>query len=450
MKQTFLLITFLLFTANPLFAGDSTVESIPSLVASAIANNPELKSSQARWQMFSSKVRQASSLEDPMLMLKLQNMVNRYPLAFNKDINTAKVIGISQQIPFWGKRGLREEVARHEADSYRWLIDERKLELERMVKETCYQLYNIDRALELLARNIAIAGDFVTIAETRYSNGQGAQTDILKAGLDRSRMLDMQITLQQQRRTQTANLNFLLNRPADTPVGAIAPFELPRVSRSADELRELAYLQRPQLKSMASLVNKGSRAMALANRESYPDFTVSFEYMQRQPAMDDPGFDMYSLALTFNLPLQKERRAAMVAESEAETSMAGAEIAALKNSINFVIGDTLAQLERRRKLVDLYNGGIIPQSEQTLESALIGYRAGKVDFMTLLDSRISLFNFQRELYESEAEYMMALARLEAAVGGGLSGPADTPQATSRQPAQPDRSEKQPDGHIDHH
>ena len=59
----------------------------------------------------SSKIKQASSLEDPMIMFKLQNMVNRAPTSFNKDSTTAKVIGISQQIPFWGKRALREEVA---------------------------------------------------------------------------------------------------------------------------------------------------------------------------------------------------------------------------------------------------------------------------------------------------------------------------------------------------
>jgi len=71
--------------------------------------------------------------------------------------------------------------------------------------------------------------------------------------------------------------------------------------------------------------------------------------------------------------------------------------------------------------VELYKGGIIPQAEQALESALIGYRVNKVDFLTLLDGRVSLFNYERELYESQAEYMMVLARLEAAVGTELTG-----------------------------
>lgn len=109
----------------------------------------------------------------------------------------------------------------------------------------------------------------------------------------------------------------------------------------------------------------------------------------------------------------------MLAESRSETIMATEELNVLKNSISFNINDTLAQLDRRKKLVELYQGGIIPQAEQSLESAMIGYRVNKVDFLTLLDGRVNLFNYERELYESQAEYMMNLARLEAVVGMDL-------------------------------
>jgi len=101
--------------------------------------------------------------------------------------------------------------------------------------------------------------------------------------------------------------------------------------------------------------------------------------------------------------------------------MATAELNNLKNSINFGVSDQLAQLERRRKLIELYRGGIILQAEQSLESAVINYRVNKVDFLTLLDSQMTLFSYERDLYESEAEYMMGLARLEALVGVELAG-----------------------------
>jgi len=395
-------------------------EDLASLVATAVANNPELKSSQARWQMFANKAKQASSLEDPMFMFKLQNMLAREPFVFNKDPQSAKVIGISQQLPFWGKRAIKQDVANYEAESYKWAIEERKLELARMVKETYYQLYAVDKSLEIIDKNLKILADFVTIAESKYSVGQGVQQDIYKANLEKSKMLDMQITLEQQRKSLEANLNYLLYRPGNTPVGTVADFALPQISLSAEQLNQTAFEKRPQIKSLDSLVNKGQAAHRLARKEFYPDFNLSFEYMFKEAIatdmITDPGYNMFTVGVTFNLPFQQERRRAMLAESTSETSMATEELNGLKNTISYTINDTLAQLDRRRKLVELYRGGIIPQAEQSLESAVISYRVNKVDFLTLLDGRMNLFNYERELYESQAEYMMKLAQLEAVVG----------------------------------
>ena len=395
----------------------SSAGELKSLVAAAIANNPELKSSRARWQMFASKAKQASALEDPMFMFKLQNLVAREPFSLGgKDPQTAKVIGISQQLPFWGKRAIKQEVAQYEAESYKWTIEERKLELTRMVKETWYQLWAVDKSMGIVDKNLRILSDFVTIAESKYSVGQGVQQDIYKAGLEKSRMLDMQITLRQQRKSLEANLNYLLYRPGNSPVGTVADFELPQLPLTAEQLNQIALEKRPQVKSLVSLSSKGQASHRLAQKEFYPDFNLAFEYMFREEAMGDPGYNMFTVGVTFNLPFQQENRRAMLAESNSETTMATEELSGLKNTISYTINDTLAQLERRSKLVELYKGGIIPQAEQSLESAVISYRVNKVDFLTLLDGRMTLFNYERELYESQAEYMMGLARLEATVG----------------------------------
>jgi outer membrane protein TolC len=424
MKNLRTLTLLLLFSlASPTVWAEEVklpTEELPRLIDTALTNNPELKSSQARWQMFAGKAKQASTLEDPMLMFKLQNMLVREPFVFNKDPQSAKVIGISQQLPFWGKRAIKQEVADFEAESYKWAIEERKLELTRMVKETYYQIWAVDKNLEIVEKNLRILGDFVTIAESKYSVGQGVQQDIYKAGLEKSKMLDMQINLRQQRKSLEANLNYLLYRPGNTAVGPVADFELPQLPLTAERLNQAALETRPQLKSLASLTSKGQASHRLAQKEFYPDFNLSFEYMFKNEISDgmasDPGYDMFSLAITFNLPLQQQKRHAMIAESTSETTMATEELNSLKNTISYTIIDTLTQLERRRKLVELYKGGIIPQAEQSLESAVISYRVNKVDFLTLLDGRMSLFTYERELYESQAEYMMGLAKLEAAVG----------------------------------
>ena len=141
--------------------------------------------------------------------------------------------------------------------------------------------------------------------------------------------------------------------------------------------------------------------------------------MQRDVAMGSDGADMYSLGVTFNLPVRSERRQAMRAEASAEVGMATEELNSARNSINLGINDLLAQLDRRQKLAELYKNAIIPQASQALESATISYRVNKVDFLTLLDSRVSLFNYEREYYDSLADYQMKLAQLEALVGSEI-------------------------------
>ncbi|WP_279384568.1 TolC family protein [Geotalea toluenoxydans] len=119
------------------------------------------------------------------------------------------------------------------------------------------------------------------------------------------------------------------------------------------------------MKSLISLANKGDASRRLAQKEYYPDFNLSFEYMFREAVntemTKDPGDNMFTVGVTFNLPLQRERRQAMVAEATSETNMSLEELNGLKNSITYSIHDILAQLERRQKLVELYKGGLFPR-----------------------------------------------------------------------------------------
>jgi outer membrane protein, heavy metal efflux system len=417
---TLLPIFLLLASSGPLSAATTApTEDVAVLVAQALASNPELKSSESRWQMYTSRITQAKSFDDPMLMFKLQNGIISQPFNFNKDPMTQKVIGITQQIPFWGKRDLKGEIASLEAETFHWSHAERELELKRMVRETCAQIYATDKWLDIIHRNIGIMEDFITLTETKYSVGQGVQQDIFKAQVERSKMLDMQITLEQQRKSLTANLNTLLNRPIETPVGSFPDAAVAPITMSVEDLRTFAEENRPLIKRYHSEIDKGRAAYRLAQKDYYPDFVLSFEYMQRDPVNEEPGLDMYSLGITFNLPVWRERRKAQLAESSAGVNMAIGELESARNGIANTVSDLLAQLERRRKLVELYREGIIPQARQTLESATIGYRVNKVDFLTLLDSRVTLFNYERDYYDSLADYQAKLAQLEATVGRDL-------------------------------
>jgi len=87
-------------------AAQPPAADLERLVAEALASNPEIKASEERWQMTVSRAAQAGSLDDPMLMFKIQNGLVRDPFDFNRDATTSKVIGLSQAVPAYGKRAL--------------------------------------------------------------------------------------------------------------------------------------------------------------------------------------------------------------------------------------------------------------------------------------------------------------------------------------------------------
>ncbi len=387
-------VTALLFltatTTNVLAEADIQLEA---LVAEALAANPEIRGSEAQWRMQVAKAQQAGSFEDPMLMFGIQNGMVSDPLAFDQDTNTAKVIGISQMFPFFGKRGLLREGAEREAEAARWSLEERKVELRQMVSEAWAQLAYVEASLRLVGKNIALLDDIGRLAEASYTSGMGKQADIVRVQIERTRMEEMKLGLIQQRRSLQANFTALLRReePAEikVPAGVVVP-----VTLSAAELQAQAQQSRPELFARSARIDKAVVSERLARREYYPDFTLNLEYMQRDAFMNEmaasDGEDMYTATVSFNLPVLTGKRRAMVTEAQQEKRMAEADVDMLRNEIRRSIDDSLAKLEASAKMARLYREGLLPQDEFARESTLAAYRAGQIEFMSVLDSQMKL------------------------------------------------------------
>ncbi len=401
-------------TAPPVTEGHHLAE----LVAETLSRNPELEADQARWQAFRERVRQAGTLEDPMLMLELQNLLVREPLAFDRSSMSSKVIGISQMVPFFGKRDLQRDAARQEAEVARLAIKERELELTGMVKEAWYQLLFVDQALEIVADNIAVLDELISQSTDLFEAGGSLLQDVLKAQVERAKMEEIQITLEQRRRSLEVALNNLRFQAVDSPIVPATPLELTPLGLTAAALEEMA-AQRPLFRKLAAQEQQATAQHRLAKREFYPDFTFTLKYMQRESAMGEPGDDMYMAGITFNLPVRRDQRHARVAEAKAEIRLAQAEQERAHNQIRKGIGDALARLKSSQQLAAVYQHNIIPQTEQATEAALDAYQAGTVDFINVLNSQMTLFNFQLEHLEAIARHQTQLALLETVAGEPL-------------------------------
>ena len=393
---------------------------LSNLIQEALENNPKLEAAIQGTLSAEKAIPQAGALPDPQLSFGLSNLpVDSF--AFSQDPMTGKVIGVMQMFPFPGKLSLATDIAEFEAAAIRHQQDEVRNLIIQMVKQTFLDLYAVERALETTQKNKALMEQFVHVAETKYATGSGLQQDVLRAQLEFSKLEDDLIMWQQRRLSVVARLNALLNRPAHTLIEKTDPELMlpddPVIIFPAEKIERI----RPLLMAWNERIQKAEAAIKLAKRDIWPNFMISASYRQRNDLADGKQMtDFFSASVSLNIPLYFNRKQkAKVAEKELSFNKIKAEYENVKNNVLSEIESILAELERNRKRVELYKGGILLQAQQSLESAHAGYRVGKVDFLTLINNWMMLQNYELQYFFALSNYYKSLAHYELAVGGNV-------------------------------
>jgi len=390
--------------------------NLEELVKEAMQNNPEILAAQKKWDVFKAKVPQASALEDPMLGFGIVNLPTNF--SFRDEDMTMKEVSISQKFPFPGKRPLMKEMAEKEAEAVSAEISSKVHQIIRDIKAAYYELSHVYRTSEVTHRNKQILEDFAKIAATRYSVGEGLQQDVLKAHVEVSKMVDELLMLDQRKRTLQAKLNSLLNRPPETPLGEPEELAFRKLSFATEELQEMAIEMNPTLKGMKKMIETKEKALALAKKEYYPDFNIRFAYGQRDKTPEgNSRRELLTGMMEVNIPIfYKSKQDPKVAEAMADIQSIKAQYQAMKNEILFMIADMGSMIHRSERQLELYRTGIIPQASLQINSSLSAYRVNKADFMTLLDSQMTLFKYELEYHRALTEYERNVANLGTIAG----------------------------------
>ena len=230
-------------------------------------------------------------------------------------------------------------------------------------------------------------------------------------------MVDELIMLGQRKKALEARLNALLNRPLESPMGEPEEVTLRQFPFTIEELQKIVLEMNPTLKGMRKMIEAKEKAYALAKREYYPDFNFKFAYGQRDHGPDMKRRNMLTGMMELNIPIfYKSKQDRKVAETKADIQTVEAQYQAMKNEVLFMIADMGSMIQRVEKQLELYRTGIIPLTNLQINSAMSAYRVNKADFMTLLDSQMTLYKYELEYHQALTEYEKSVANLEAVVG----------------------------------
>lgn len=386
------------------------------LYGSVRRESPRAEAARALARAAQARIPSAKLPPDPELQLGFMN----YSLPGLEPMDPLGMtqLQLMQMIPVAGKLGISGRIATAQALAQAERASDVEWELRSDAAMAFYELYQTDQGLAVSRETLRLLQDTRGIAESMYRVGEGRQADVLRAQVELARMVEDTIRMTTMRTAMAARINALTDRPFDTsvrsPVLPLFPDSVP----SLESLVALAESMRPMVRAAEREVEAADAGLRLARREIWPDLTVGLQYGQRAGEMGTER--MGSLMIGASIPIfARSRQLRMREEAEAMRQMATAELATMRADTRGRVSEAYASLMRARNLASLYRTTILPQADAAVSSALAAYRVGSVDFMTLLDNRMTVNAYRQELFALEAAEGKAWADLEMLVGREL-------------------------------
>jgi len=408
--------------------GELDVRQVVDLV---IARNPSIEAMASAWRASAERYPQVISLDDPMFM----GMLAPASLGSNL-VEPAYVVGGLQKLPWHGKRAARGRIAQAEASAAFQDVQQTRLEVAEAARLAFYDYYVVRRELELNTENWRSVRQFRDTARSRFESNLVGEQDVLQAEIAVADAERRRIELERLDKVAVARLNTLMLRSPDAPLPApparlIIGFE----PAPPDALRNLAVRQRPDLASLAAKMRAEQGAIALAQKEYYPDVEVYGRYDSFwQPAATQSQLRAQA-GVNVNVPIYQQKRQAAVRQAQFRFAQRQSEYGQRYNEIQYEVQNAYEMALQARRTAQLYAERFLPAAEENLRVARTSYNVGKIDFLALLQAQQQLILLREKHQESLADYYRRLAELERIVGGPL--PESTAQEEVPAPA-PDR------------
>jgi cobalt-zinc-cadmium efflux system outer membrane protein len=409
---------------------------VETYILQALAQNADIQAARLDVEAAGNRVPQAASLADPMLMFTF----------LPNEVQTAAgaqkfVMNGSQQFPWFGKLRLRAEAAERQTDVARAQLAAMELSVVEEVKRAYYELYFLQKAIEITRQDRDLLLDLMRVAESKYQTGQVSQQDVLRAQVETLNLDKELVQLEQQLQAAKATLARLMHISPETDLQAVAELPPDSIDVDLDWLYSVAIQVRPELQAHLAAAEKERANVELAKLEYFPNVTANLSLINIADSGLSPvrnGDDALLLGFGVNLPVYHKRLQAGVREAQANMAGHLRRYDSLKDRTQEQIKQLFTQVKSQLELLQLFQEGIVPKAEQTLQLSRQAYQVGQADFLTLVDNWQQLLRFQIAQIRLESQLHQSLAALERVVGGslqaGLSEVETTEEETPTAPA----------------
>lgn len=316
-------------------------------------------------------------LMDPKLRFGAVNVpVDSFSL--DADEMTMLELGLSQEFPAGRTRDLARRRMELAATASEAVAADRRLLVQREVRRAWTELAYLARARELVAGQEQWVEHMRASARARYAAGEGRQLEVLQAGLDVAMLREQLLDLDRDEAMRRAQLGRWIgdelarhanarSLPARGPMEPLAALE----ARLADHPAQRDYERR---------IDAADTATELARQRFRPGWMLDVSYGFRDGTAMGGGSrpDMLSAMVSFDLPLFRARR------QDREVAAARAEARGLheqhddhQREMAAMLTEAWSVAGRTAALEGFYEAELLPLAEQSVQAALLAYRANR-------------------------------------------------------------------------
>jgi outer membrane protein TolC len=384
---------------------------LADLVAEARQRNPEVQAARDRSRAAALVAPQVSAYDDPTLTYEAWNI----PESLRIDRADNNIFRISQKVPFPGKRTLSGRIAERDAEITRREADGLELDVVTSVKRAYWDLWQAHEKVAIFSREKELTDRFARVASDKYAVGEISQSDVLRAQVELTRLINRVNTGKLAIDGARTDLNALLSRAPGEPLGVPETPPPPRLEQDAEPLIRLALEIRPELAAQSTAIARSETAVELATKSYLPDFEFSVGRFIN--ANENDGFGaMASVTLPF---VYRGKYDAGVSEARARLAAAEADLRRSRDRVRQQVQQAFLRARTALLQHDLFVTTHIPQAEQALHVTESGYQSGMVDFLSLIDTLRVIESVHLEHIDAQAEFERAYADLERVVGVDL-------------------------------
>ncbi|WP_201352736.1 TolC family protein [Hydrogenimonas urashimensis] len=389
-----------------LFALFAEATTLRQLIDSALAKHPSLQAIEERIAASDYALKRAKNFDNPLLGLSVNNL--RLDDFTNRSLEPmqTQAVTITQKFPWFGKRDAKEAIEAAKKAMLFATKEAAEAVLVSRIRQTAYDLWKIDRLIDLTKKTMALTRQNVDLYEAYTASGESgkAHMGIMSAELVLTRLRVTLAKLRAERSKRLALLSYLAFQKIDDlridlPQKALPSLDrlIKRIDRSPDLQTRIA---------QKAIVDK---RLAFDKLRTAIDPVVKVGYYHRESYED-----YLSVGVGFALPIYGTERS-IVEERRARLLARQSEVIDTRQKLLAELEKLHAKARSASEVARLIEKESLPKIDHMFDLIRSDIAAGG-DLYKFVDLVEQKLNLQAQMIEAKADYYRTVAQIDATLG----------------------------------